>query len=84
VKYNHLLSAFQGVDLVWILNLCSLPYNGKAADLAGRADSELNIPTIFNHHDLPWEHGFDYNVPIDTKRPWHTVTTSKFLLESIR
>jgi hypothetical protein len=31
--YDHLLSTFQDVDRVWILNLCSLPYNRRAADL---------------------------------------------------
>ena len=83
VEYARLLSAFNGADLVWVLNLCSLPFNRRAADLVVQAVSELNVPTIFNHHDLPWEHGFDYDVPVDTRRPWHTVTTSNFLLESL-
>ncbi len=83
VEYARLLSAFTGVDLVWVLNLCSLPFNRRAADLVVQAVSELNVPTIFNHHDLPWEHDFDYGLPINKNRRWHTVTTSNFLLESL-
>lgn len=83
IEYGLLLSAFKGVDVVWVLNLCSLPFNRRAADLVVQAVTELDVPTIFNHHDLPWEHDFDYDIPVDKDRPWHNVTTSNFLLESL-
>lgn len=84
IRYDHVLSAFKGADLVWVLNLCSLPFNQRAADLVVRAVTELGVPTVFNHHDLPWEHGAEYNLPVDEERPWHTVTTTPFLRESLR
>jgi hypothetical protein len=50
---GRLAEALDGVDLVVVENLCSLPRNPAAAGalaalLAGR-------PAILHHHDLPWQ-----------------------------
>jgi mannosylglucosylglycerate synthase len=50
---RRLTAALDGVDLVVVDNVCSLPMNPRVGDavarlLAGR-------PAVLRHHDLPWE-----------------------------
>lgn len=83
VQYDEILAAIRGVDLVWVINVCTSPYNRRAADLLVDAVTELQLPTIFNHHDLREDDDFEYYLPVDQERPWHTVVTSKSPLEGV-
>jgi mannosylglucosylglycerate synthase len=53
---GRLAEALDGVDLVVVENVCSLPRNpGAAAALAGNLAGR---PAILHHHDLAWQRGF--------------------------
>ena len=45
--------AGSGADLVVVENLCSLPLNPAAADVAARVCA--GRPALLHHHDLPWQ-----------------------------
>ena len=50
---NAVEDAFDGVDVVIVENLCSLPLNPAAADVV--ADVIKGRPAVLHHHDLPWQ-----------------------------
>lgn len=51
----RLQAELQGVDLVVVENLCSLPMNLPAALTAAEVLSDHDGRVAFHHHDLPWE-----------------------------
>ncbi|MFI5046093.1 MAG: glycosyltransferase [Acidimicrobiia bacterium] len=52
---GSLASAIAGAELVVVENLCSLPLNPDAAELAARVLQEHDGAVVFHHHDLPWQ-----------------------------
>ena len=50
-----LAAALAGADLVVVENLCSLPLNPDASELAARVLREHDGAVVFHHHDLPWQ-----------------------------
>jgi hypothetical protein len=82
VDYSRLLSAFKPIDLLFVLNNCSLRFNPSVTDFIVRAIIELNPPTIHHHHDLLEMREFEYHRSVELKRPGRAEATSNFLLES--
>jgi mannosylglucosylglycerate synthase len=52
---EELSAALAGVDLVIVENLCSLPINPDAANLAATVLDAHDGRVVFHHHDLPWQ-----------------------------
>jgi glycosyltransferase involved in cell wall biosynthesis len=50
---TELAAALDGVDLVVVENLCSLPLNPAAAEAV--VASLRGRPALLHHHDLPWQ-----------------------------
>ncbi|MHB8438306.1 MAG: glycosyltransferase family protein [Acidimicrobiales bacterium] len=50
---DEVTRALDGVDLVVVENLCSLPLNPAAAHVV--ADVLRGRPAVLHHHDLPWQ-----------------------------
>jgi glycosyltransferase involved in cell wall biosynthesis len=73
---DELGSALAGADLVVVENLCSLPLNPGAAEVAARVLA--NRPALLHHHDLPWQRPqfADHGPPPDDQR-WTHVTINQ-------
>jgi glycosyltransferase involved in cell wall biosynthesis len=73
---GELGSALAGADLVVVENLCSLPLNPGAAEVAARVLA--NRPALLHHHDLPWQRPqfADHGPPPDDRR-WTHVTINQ-------
>jgi mannosylglucosylglycerate synthase len=52
---DELASSIAGVDLVIVENLCSLPINPDASNLAATVLEGHDGRVVFHHHDLPWQ-----------------------------
>jgi glycosyltransferase involved in cell wall biosynthesis len=52
---DELAAALAGADLVIVENLCSLPINPDASDLAATVLDRHHGRVVFHHHDLPWQ-----------------------------
>jgi glycosyltransferase involved in cell wall biosynthesis len=50
---ERLAAALEGVDLVVVDNVCSLPMNRAVGEAV--ADHLVGRPAVLRHHDLPWE-----------------------------
>jgi len=73
---GELDSALADADLVVVENLCSLPLNPGAAEVAARVLA--NRPALLHHHDLPWQRPqfADHPPPPDDRR-WTHVTINQ-------
>src|SRR5688500_3931781 len=49
----ELTAALDGVDVVIVENLCSLPLNPEATEAVAAA--LRGRPAVLHHHDLPWQ-----------------------------
>lgn len=85
LEFGEVMSALERVDLVWVTNLSAPPKSQTTADQIVQAVTELNKPTIFSYNALESDGSIEYDIPvnIDQKHPWHTVTTSSFVAESL-
>ena len=73
---GELEAALDGVDLVIVENLASLPLNVAARDALYRALHQR--PALFRHHDLPWQR--EHLAHLDGPRGqtgWHHVTINE-------
>jgi glycosyltransferase involved in cell wall biosynthesis len=52
---DALAAAVAGADLVIVENLCSLPINSDASELAADVLDRHRGRVVFHHHDLPWQ-----------------------------
>jgi glycosyltransferase involved in cell wall biosynthesis len=52
---DELVRALDGVDMVVVENLCSLPLNLAASRAAAAALADHQGRVVFHHHDLPWQ-----------------------------
>jgi glycosyltransferase involved in cell wall biosynthesis len=65
-----LASAIVGAALVVVENLCSLPLNPEASELAARVLRAHDGVVVFRHHDLPWQRaGLSVPLDIPPRRP---------------
>jgi len=70
---DALEGALEGVDLVVVENLCSLPLNPAAS--AAVAGMLRGRPAVLRHHDLPWQRArFAGAPPPPVDRSWVHVT----------
>jgi glycosyltransferase involved in cell wall biosynthesis len=77
VDDQALESALQGVDLVVVENLLSLPLNPAAADAV--AQHVRGRPAILHHHDLPWQRArFAHCPPPPHDSAWRHVTINDY------
>jgi mannosylglucosylglycerate synthase len=70
-------TALDGVDLVVVENLCTIPLNLPAARLIAAA--RRGLPTLLHHHDPPWqrpEHAHVRELPPDDPA-WRHVTINR-------
>jgi glycosyltransferase involved in cell wall biosynthesis len=73
----ELEAALQGMDLIVVENICSLPLNLGAAEVVARCLHGRRA--ILHHHDLPWQRtGFDDLGPWPPDDPsWQHVTINE-------
>ena len=73
---EQVASALEGVDLVVVENLCSLPLNPAAAAVV--ADCCQGRPAVMHHHDLPWQRPHLAHFPPPPDDPaWRHVTINE-------
>jgi glycosyltransferase involved in cell wall biosynthesis len=68
--------ALEGIEVVVVENLCSLPLNPPAAQVV--AETCSGRPTILHHHDLPWQRPHLSHFPPPPDDPaWRHVTINR-------
>lgn len=67
---GSLAAAIAGAELVVVENLCSLPLNPEASQLAAQVLHDHDGAVVFHHHDLPWQRaGLAVPADIPPRRP---------------
>ena len=70
---DGLAAAIAGAELVVVENLCSLPINPDAAELAAQVLQAHDGAVVFHHHDLPWQRAGLYAPPGIPPRREHSL-----------